>query len=118
MQLLKLTLAIGLLVAILCIFAIRFVPEPDYSDADCVNRCLVTCFSDEDCRLCYDVLLSLEQYELYDPGAYPESPLGGSLTWRVRQPWAEPTNETEREALSKAKELIEELRRRSEGQDK
>lgn len=55
------------------------------------------------------------QYELFDPGAYPEPPLSGSITWRVTQPWVEPTDEAERQAVRKAKDLIEELRRRSEG---
>jgi tetrahydromethanopterin S-methyltransferase subunit A len=47
---------------------------------------------------------------LYDLGAYPEPPLGGRITWRVTQPWAEPTDEKEREALFKAKGLMERLR--------
>ncbi len=36
-------------------------------------------------------------YRLYDPGAYPEPPLSGKLTWRVFQPWAEPEGEEEQE---------------------
>jgi tetrahydromethanopterin S-methyltransferase subunit A len=79
-------------------------------DPEVIRQAVWSCYQETPVRF--------EQYELYDPGAYPEPPLGGSLTWRVRQPWAEPTNETEREALSKAKEFMEELRRRSEGQDK
>lgn len=49
-------------------------------------------------------------YSLCDPGAFPEPPLSGKITWRVTQPWAEPTDEKEREALLKAKELMERLR--------
>ena len=51
-------------------------------------------------------------HSLYDPGAYPEPALSGRITWRVTQPWAEPIDENEREALKKAKELIERLRAR------
>jgi tetrahydromethanopterin S-methyltransferase subunit A len=51
-------------------------------------------------------------YSLYDPGAFPEPPLSGSITWRVTQPWYEPTDEKEREAQKKAKEMIERIRAR------
>jgi tetrahydromethanopterin S-methyltransferase subunit A len=57
--------------------------------------------------------VDFQSYSLYDPGAYPAQPLSGRITWRVTQPWTEPYNEEEREALDKAKELIETLRKRS-----
>ena len=44
-----------------------------------------------------------------DPGAYPEPPLSGKLTWRVFQPWTEPEDESEREALRRQRDLIEKL---------
>jgi tetrahydromethanopterin S-methyltransferase subunit A len=50
---------------------------------------------------------------LRDPGAYPEPPLSGKLTWRVFQPWAEPEDEKEREALKRQRELIERLKSRT-----
>ncbi len=49
---------------------------------------------------------------LFDPGAYPEPPLSGRITWRITQPWAEPSNEKEREALQRLKSLMERLRSR------
>jgi hypothetical protein len=49
-------------------------------------------------------------YSLYDPGAYPEPPLSGKLTWRVTQPWAEVLDANEREGKRKAQELMERLR--------
>jgi hypothetical protein len=57
---------------------------------------------------------------LYDPGAYPEPPLSGKLTWRITQPWAvEDLDDKEREAKRKAQELIERLKARSKkGQDR
>jgi len=48
-----------------------------------------------------------------DPGAYPEPPLSGRITWRVTQPWVEPVDERERDAALRAKELIERLRSRT-----
>jgi len=47
---------------------------------------------------------------LHDLGAYSERPLSGKITWRVTQPWVEPLDEKESEALKKAKELMERLR--------
>jgi len=52
-------------------------------------------------------------HSLYDAGAYAEAPLSGRITWRVTQPWAEPVDEKERDAVQKAKELMERLRMRS-----
>jgi tetrahydromethanopterin S-methyltransferase subunit A len=52
-------------------------------------------------------------YSLYDPGAYPEPPLSGKLTWRITEPWAEVLDDKEREAKKKAQELIERLKARS-----
>ena len=49
-------------------------------------------------------------YSLWDPGAYPEPPPSGQLTWRVTQPWREPVDEKEREAVKRAQELMERLR--------
>jgi hypothetical protein len=52
-------------------------------------------------------------YSLYDPGAYPEPPLSGRITWRVTNPWVGPLDEKESEAQRKAKELMERLRKRA-----
>jgi len=50
---------------------------------------------------------------LYDPGAFPEPPLSGKITMRVTQPWVDPPDEKELEAVRKAKELMERLRAKS-----
>jgi tetrahydromethanopterin S-methyltransferase subunit A len=49
---------------------------------------------------------------LYDPGAFPEPPLSGRITWKVMQPWAEPGDDSERVAKQKALEMIEKLKAR------
>jgi hypothetical protein len=59
--------------------------------------------------------VEFREYSLYDPGAYPEPPLSRKITWRVTQPWAEPADEKEQAAVSKAKALIERLRARAKG---
>jgi hypothetical protein len=50
---------------------------------------------------------------VHDIGAYPEPPIGGKITWRVTQPWAELLDENERDAKKKAQELMERLRERA-----
>jgi len=52
-------------------------------------------------------------YTVYDPGAYPEAPLSGKLTWRVTEPWAAVLDEKERAAKTRAQELMERLRART-----
>ena len=46
-------------------------------------------------------------------GPYSEPPLSGAITWRVTQPWTEPTDEKEREARKRVEELQKRLRERS-----
>lgn len=53
-------------------------------------------------------------YSLYDPGAYPEIPLSGKLTWRVTQPQREPKDETERRQKERLRELMARLKRAAE----
>lgn len=69
---------------------------------DIIRKAVWSCYQEEP--------TGFREYSLYDPGAFPEPPLSGKITWRVTQPWAEPTDEKEREGLSKAKELMERLR--------
>ena len=54
-------------------------------------------------------------YSLYDPGAFPEPPLSGKITWRITQPWAEVLDEKELEGKRKAQQLIERLRAKAKG---
>ena len=58
--------------------------------------------------------VAFRSYSLYDPGPYPEPPLSGQLTWRVMQPWREPADEREREAVERAHELMERLRTKAQ----
>ncbi|HUW57918.1 MAG TPA: tetrahydromethanopterin S-methyltransferase subunit A [Planctomycetota bacterium] len=48
---------------------------------------------------------------LQDPGAYPEPPLDGKITWRIREPYKEPRDEEERRHLRKAEALVERIRK-------
>ncbi len=60
-------------------------------------------------------------YTLCDPGAYPEPPLSGKITWRVTDPVREPKSEAERAQagrlqalMDRAREAAEQKRRRPE----
>ena len=72
MKLLKITLAISLLVSILVVYGTHLVKmntQDDYgcsTDTECINECLVNCYSQDECRLCFDDFLGIEQYELYE----------------------------------------------------
>ncbi len=79
---------------------LQFVDDPDV-----VRQAVWSCYQEE--------FVDFRGHQLRDPGAYPEPPLSGKLTWRVFQPWAEPEEESEREALRRQKELIEKLRSRT-----
>lgn len=52
-------------------------------------------------------------YSIYDKGAYHDSPLDATITWRVTQPWVGLLDEKEQEAVKKAKELMEQLRKKN-----
>lgn len=49
---------------------------------------------------------------LSDPGAFPEPPMSGKLTWNVTQPWAEPADDKERAAKQRALDRIAMLKER------
>lgn len=49
--------------------------------------------------------------KLQDPGAWPDPPLRGKLTWRVTQPEKEPKNEEERAAVGRIQEFMNRVRK-------
>lgn len=75
-----------------------------------IRKAIWSCYQEEP--------VDFRGYSLYDPGAYPEPPLSGRITWRITEPWAEPADEKEREALRKAKELVERLKARTKEERK
>jgi len=75
-------------------------------DPAIIKKAIWSCFQENP--------VTFHNYSLYDPGAYPEPPLSGKITHRITQPWSEPDNDKEREAVKKAKELIEFLRSKTQ----
>lgn len=52
--------------------------------------------------------------QVYDIGAYPEPPLSGRITSRIMEPWKQPQNEREQEAVRKRQEWIERVKRKQQ----
>ena len=71
------------------------------ADPDLIRKAVWSCFQEQP--------VEFRGLFLCDPGAYGEAPLSGRITWRVTQPWAEPTDERERAALRKTQELMKRL---------
>jgi tetrahydromethanopterin S-methyltransferase subunit A len=71
-------------------------------DPDMVRKAVWSCYQEEP--------VDFRGYSVYDPGAFPQPPLSGKITMRVTQPWVVQPDEKEREAVRKAKELIERLK--------
>ena len=74
------------------------------ADPDIIRQAVWSCYQ--------ETPVEFKGYSLYDPGAYSEPPLSGRITWRVTQPWAEPEDEKDREALEKVKKQMELLKAR------
>ena len=74
-------------------------------DPDLIRKAVWSCYQERP--------VEFRGYSLYDPGAYPEPPLSGKLTWRITEPWAEVLDDKEREAKKRAQELIERLKAKS-----
>ena len=72
------------------------------SDPELIRKAVWSCYQEN--------MVEFRGQPLCDPGAFPDPPLGGGITWRIVQPWAEPGDEGEREALRKTQELMKKLR--------
>ena len=72
------------------------------ADPDLIRKAVWSCYQESP--------VEFRGQSLFDPGAFPAPPLGGRLTWRINQPWAEPSDESERDALRKTQELMKKLR--------
>jgi tetrahydromethanopterin S-methyltransferase subunit A len=78
----------------------------DEGDPELLRRAVWSCFQEEP--------TSFQNYTLSDPGAYPEPPLLGQLTWRVTRPQAEPKDESERQQREKLRDLMARVKQGAE----
>ncbi|MFC2177249.1 tetrahydromethanopterin S-methyltransferase subunit A [Actinomycetota bacterium] len=75
-------------------------------DPNQIRRAVWACYQEEP--------VEFGDYSLHDPGAFPEAPFSGSLTWRVTKPWAVPPKE-EKGSFDRAQAMVERLRNRGKG---
>ena len=85
---------------------VRIINFVDEGDPELLRRAVWSCFQEEP--------TSFQNYTLSDPGAYPEAPLSGQLTWRVTRPQAEPKDEAEREQREILRALMARVKRGAE----
>jgi tetrahydromethanopterin S-methyltransferase subunit A len=76
------------------------------ADPDLIRKAVWSCFQESP--------VEFRGQSLFDPGAFPEPPLGSRITWRITQPWAEPADDREREALRKTQALMKKLQEMQE----
>jgi len=75
-----------------------------FQDESVIRKAVWSCFQENP--------VEFRGQMLSDPGAFPEPPLSGKLTWKVTQPWAEPGDDKERAAKQRAQEMIERLKKK------
>jgi len=85
---------------------VRTINLVDEGDPQSLRRAVWSCFQEEP--------TSFQNYTLFDPGAYPEVPLSGQLTWRVTRPQAEPKDEGERQQRERLRDLMARMKQGAE----
>jgi len=78
----------------------------DEGEPELLRRAVQACFQEEP--------TSFRNYTLFDPGANPEAPLSGQLTWRVTRPQAEPKDEGELQQRERLRDLMARVKRGAE----
>jgi tetrahydromethanopterin S-methyltransferase subunit A len=82
---------------------LRIINLVDEGDPELLRQAVWSCFQEKP--------TSFQNYTLSDPGAYPEAPLSGQLTWRVTRPQAEPKDEAERQQRERLRDLMARVKR-------
>ncbi|MFH1968910.1 MAG: tetrahydromethanopterin S-methyltransferase subunit A, partial [Verrucomicrobiota bacterium] len=83
---------------------LTFIDLVNEGSPDVLRKAITACYQEEP--------TPFGNYQLYDPGAYPEPPLSGKLTWRVTHPEREPKNDEERQQAGRVREIMERVRNR------
>jgi tetrahydromethanopterin S-methyltransferase subunit A len=85
---------------------VRMINLLDEGDPDLLRQAVWSCYQEEP--------TSFQNCTLFDPGAYPEGPLSGRLTWRVTRPQAEPKDEGERQQRERLRDLMARMKQAAE----
>lgn len=75
----------------------------DEGSPDIVRQAVWSCYQ--------ETPTPFRNYVLSDPGAYPEPPLQGKLTWKITRPGREPVDDEARARVEKARALIERIKK-------
>jgi len=75
-----------------------------FQDESVIRKAVWSCFQENP--------VEFRGQMLSDPGAFPEPPLSGKLTWTVTQPYWEPADDGERAAKQRALAMIERLKKK------
>jgi len=76
---------------------------------DVLRQAVWSCYQEEP--------TAFRDYTLCDPGAFPEPPLSGKITWRVKDPEREPKDEGSRARIENARALMERIRKSVEAKN-
>jgi len=82
----------------------------DEGSPDVLRQAVWSCYQEEP--------TAFRDYSLCDPGAFPEPPLSGKITWRIKDPEREPKDEESRTKIEKARALIERLKKSVEAKNR
>ncbi|TES84414.1 tetrahydromethanopterin S-methyltransferase subunit A [Candidatus Aerophobetes bacterium] len=74
---------------------VKLIDLLNEGDPDIVRQAVWSCYQ--------ETPTTFREYSLSDPGAWPDEPLCGGITWRVTRPEAEPKDEEERRQVQKLK---------------
>lgn len=85
---------------------VQIINLVDEGEAELLRSAVRCCFQEEP--------VPFRNYTLHDPGAYPEEPLSGRLTWRVTRPHEEPKDDVERQQREKLRNLMARFKKASE----
>jgi tetrahydromethanopterin S-methyltransferase subunit A len=85
---------------------VRIIDLLNEGDPELLRRAVWCCVQ--------EVPTSFRDYTLCDPGAYPEGPLSGQITWRVTRPQTEPKDEGERQQRERLRDLMARVKRGAE----
>jgi len=75
----------------------------DEGSPDVLRQAVWSCYQEQP--------TAFREYMLSDPGAYPQPPLSGKITWRITQPQREPKTDEERAQAGKLQGLMDRVKR-------
>ena len=82
---------------------ITLIDLVDEGSPDILRQAVWSCYQEEP--------TPFRDYLLCEPGAYPEPPLSGKITWSITDPVREPKNDEARGKVDKARLLIERIKK-------